>query len=73
MSSALLIDFGSSCTKVRAIDLERRAAMASAQGPSTATTDVHLGLEAALKLAMADLDVVNTAESDGKSRRIIVA
>ncbi len=49
---ALLIDFGSTYTKLRAVDLDAGALAAAGQGPSTVTTDVTIGLEA----AMADLD-----------------
>lgn len=48
MSHALLIDFGSTWTKLRAVDLDAAAIVASGQGPSTVTTDVTLGLDAAL-------------------------
>ncbi len=48
MASALLIDFGSTYTKLRAVDLGARRVLATAQGPSTVTTDVTIGLELAL-------------------------
>ncbi len=48
MSAALLIDFGSTYTKLRAVDLERRAVLGAGQGPSTVTTDVTIGMRAAL-------------------------
>ena len=48
MSAALLIDFGSTYTKLRAIDLAQARVLASAQGPSTVTSDVTVGLDAAL-------------------------
>jgi uncharacterized protein (TIGR01319 family) len=48
MRSALLIDFGSTYTKLRAVDLDAPGVLASAQGPSTVTTDVTVGLELAL-------------------------
>jgi len=48
MSLALLIDFGSTYTKLRAIDLDSAAVVASAQGPSTVTSDVTIGLDTAL-------------------------
>ncbi len=47
-SAALLIDFGSTFTKLRAIDLDRLSVLGCGQGPSTVTTDIVLGLEAAL-------------------------
>lgn len=46
---ALLIDFGSTYTKLRAIDLGSARLVATGQGPSTVTTDITVGMEAALK------------------------
>lgn len=48
MSLALLVDFGSTYTKVRAVSLEDARVVATAQGPSTVTQDVTVGLQAAL-------------------------
>ena len=48
MTTALLIDFGSTFTKVRAVDLEGANIIGTGQGPSTVTTDISEGLEAAL-------------------------
>jgi len=48
MSAALLIDFGSTYTKLRAVDLERRCIIGSGQGPSTVATDITVGMNAAL-------------------------
>jgi uncharacterized protein (TIGR01319 family) len=48
MNAALLVDFGSTYTKVRAVALGEGRVVASAQGPSTVTTDVAIGLEFAL-------------------------
>jgi uncharacterized protein (TIGR01319 family) len=48
MTAALLIDFGSTYTKLRAVDLERPALLAAGQGPSTVTSDVTVGMDAAL-------------------------
>ncbi len=45
---AMLIDFGSTYTKLRAVDLAAASVVATGQGPSTVTTDVTIGLEAAL-------------------------
>ncbi len=47
-SLALLIDFGSTFTKLRAVDLDAGRIVGSSQGPSTVTSDVTLGLKAAL-------------------------
>ncbi len=48
MNIALLIDFGSTYTKLRAVDLDAAAVVGSSQGPSTVTSDVTLGLDGAL-------------------------
>lgn len=48
MTTALLIDFGSTWTKLRAVDLDAARVLATGQGPSTVTTDVTVGLDAAL-------------------------
>ncbi|MGD0779519.1 MAG: methylaspartate mutase accessory protein GlmL [Dehalococcoidales bacterium] len=45
----LLIDFGSTFTKVVAVDLDKIEVMAAARLPSTVETDIIIGLEAALK------------------------
>ena len=47
-AAALLIDFGSTFTKLRAVDLEAAHVIGSGQGPSTVTTDVTEGLHKAL-------------------------
>lgn len=47
-STALLIDFGSTYTKLRAIDLREGQIIAAGQGPSTVTTDINIGMDAAL-------------------------
>ncbi len=52
MKAALLIDFGSTYTKLRAVDLDAARLLGSGQGPSTVATDVTLGL----KMALADLE-----------------
>jgi uncharacterized protein (TIGR01319 family) len=46
--AALLVDFGSTYTKLRAVDLERREIVGSGQGPSTVASDITIGLNAAL-------------------------
>jgi uncharacterized protein (TIGR01319 family) len=45
----LFIDFGSTFTKVVAVDLDKVEVMATARVPSTVETDITVGLEAALK------------------------
>jgi uncharacterized protein (TIGR01319 family) len=49
MSAALLIDFGSTYTKLRAVDLASKRLIGSGQGPSTVTTDINVGMRAALE------------------------
>ncbi len=46
--AALLIDFGSTYTKLRAVDLENRSLLGSGQGPSTVVSDITIGMQAAL-------------------------
>jgi uncharacterized protein (TIGR01319 family) len=46
--TALLIDFGSTYTKLRAVDLTARRILAAGQGPSTVTTDILIGMKAGL-------------------------
>ena len=48
MPAALLIDFGSTYTKLRAVDLDAACILATGQGPSTVGSDVNQGLDAAL-------------------------
>lgn len=48
MSAALLIDFGSTYTKLRAVDVAGRRLLGSGQGPSTVATDIGIGMRAAL-------------------------
>ena len=48
MTITLRIDFGSTYTKLRAIDTDRRCMLGSGQGPSTVTTDITIGMKAAL-------------------------
>jgi uncharacterized protein (TIGR01319 family) len=45
---ALLIDFGSTYTKLRAVDLAHGRIVGSGQGPSTVGSDVRIGMTAAL-------------------------
>jgi uncharacterized protein (TIGR01319 family) len=47
--NALLIDFGSTYTKLRAVALDPPAILASGQGPSTVDTDITRGMELALQ------------------------
>jgi uncharacterized protein (TIGR01319 family) len=45
----LLIDFGSTFTKVAAVDLDKVEVLATARVPSTVETDITIGLETALQ------------------------
>ena len=48
MNRALLIDFGSTYTKLRAVDMDRAELIGSGQGPSTVTSDITIGMRTAL-------------------------
>jgi uncharacterized protein (TIGR01319 family) len=48
MRAALLIDFGSTYTKLRAINLDTLTVLGSGQGPSTVLSDVTVGMQLAL-------------------------
>jgi len=48
-SIAILIDFGSTFTKVLAVDLDRAELLGRSQAPSTVDSDVREGLVEALK------------------------
>ncbi len=48
MGVHLLIDFGSTFTKVLAVDMDREIVLGRAQAPSTADEDITIGLRAAL-------------------------
>lgn len=50
MSLALLIDFGSTFTKILAVDLDKEKILAYAQSPTTVETDITIGLHQALDL-----------------------
>jgi uncharacterized protein (TIGR01319 family) len=53
----LLIDFGSTYTKVAAIDLDKVEIVAQSRVPSTVETDVTLGLQQALRIISQKIDV----------------
>jgi len=48
VKAALLIDFGSTYTKLRAVDVEGASILGTGQGPSTVGTDITIGMRAAL-------------------------
>lgn len=60
MTLALLVDFGSTYTKARAVSLDDGRLVAGAQSPSTVAHDVAVGLEAALHRLHAQLGQVPT-------------
>jgi uncharacterized protein (TIGR01319 family) len=49
VKAALLVDFGSTWTKLRALDLEGGRLLGSAQAPSTVASDINVGFDAALR------------------------
>src|SRR3990172_7765269 len=57
MEVVLLIDFGSTFTKVTAVDLAAEAVAATAQAPTTVATDIVVGLRDALGRLEAGLGV----------------
>ena len=50
MKQVLLIDFGSTYTKVTAVDVEKQELLGTAASYTTVETDVNIGLDNALKL-----------------------
>ncbi|HEX2965762.1 MAG TPA: methylaspartate mutase accessory protein GlmL [Syntrophorhabdaceae bacterium] len=60
MSIHLLIDFGSTYTKVMAVDLEKEIIVGRAQAPTTVTTDITVGLNKAFS------ELVRTCNIDEK-------
>jgi len=60
----LLIDFGSTFTKVVAIDLSRIVVVAAARVPSTVDTDITLGLEEALTQISANTSITGAEKRE---------
>lgn len=54
MAVSLLVDFGSTYTKALAVDLDTAHVLAAAQTPTTAATDISIGLGRALEQVSAD-------------------
>ena len=50
MKPVLLIDFGSTYTKLTAVDVEREEILGTSSSYTTVQTDINEGLEAALRL-----------------------
>lgn len=55
MTTALLVDFGSTYTKLTAVDLDKPELMAQAQSPTTVDTDIMIGLGKAYEMLTARL------------------
>ncbi len=60
----LLIDFGSTFTKVVAVDLKEEAVVAAARVPSTVESDITIGLEEALKKIAGEVGISNLEERE---------
>jgi uncharacterized protein (TIGR01319 family) len=55
----LLIDFGSTFTKVVAVDLDKEEVVSTSRVPSTVESDITVGLEQALKKIAGSVDISN--------------
>ena len=60
----ILIDFGSTYTKVVAIDLLKTEILASARVPSTVDTDITIGLQQALKMISQKTNISNLEKKE---------
>jgi uncharacterized protein (TIGR01319 family) len=60
----ILIDFGSTYTKVVAIDLRKLEILAAARVPSTVDTDITIGLEAAFKIISQKANISNLEKKE---------
>ena len=58
----LLIDFGSTFTKVVAVNLDKVEVVAAARVPSTVESDITVGLGEALKIIEASTDIGDIEE-----------
>ncbi len=63
MKAALLIDFGSTYTKLTAVDLDDEVVLGTAQSFTTIFTDINDGLENALKILRQKIGDVEFAET----------
>ncbi|MBR5529824.1 MAG: glutamate mutase L, partial [Oscillospiraceae bacterium] len=63
MKAALLIDFGSTYTKLTAVDLEAEVVLGTAQSFTTIFTDINDGLENALAILRQKIGDVEFAET----------
>jgi len=77
MKATLLVDIGSTFTKVAAIDLEKEDVMATAQYPTTLKTDVTIGLQEAVRILKSnvgnlDFDYSFACSSAGGGLRMAV-
>ncbi|MFH1485635.1 MAG: methylaspartate mutase accessory protein GlmL [Chloroflexota bacterium] len=64
MKTALLVDFGSTYTKLTAVDLDGPELVAQAQSPTTVDTDITIGLGKAYQLLTTQLGVQSGWEAD---------
>ncbi len=62
MRAVLAIDFGSTFTKVAAVDVEGEAILGVAQSPTTAMTDISAGLDRAVALLCEEIGNVSFTE-----------
>ena len=62
MRAVLAIDFGSTFTKVVAVDVEGESILGVAQSPTTAATDISIGLERAVAILRAQIGDVAFTE-----------
>jgi len=60
----LLVDFGSTLTKVVAIDLKEEVIISRAQVPSTVDEDITVGLRNAIRKVRADVDLSSSEEGE---------
>ena len=71
MKAVLLIDFGSTYTKVTAVDVEGERLLGTAQAYTTVQTDINEGLKNALQLLEEKIGKVDFAET-GKLLHVIL-
>ncbi|HET9023637.1 MAG TPA: glutamate mutase L, partial [Burkholderiaceae bacterium] len=75
-STAVLVDFGSTYTKVVAVDLMQQVVLARSHHPSTVDTDVTIGLDRALATIRSRVDLdgaLHLASSSARGGLRVVA
>jgi uncharacterized protein (TIGR01319 family) len=65
MSTYLLIDFGSTYTKIAAVDIKKEVILGRAQAPTTVDTDITIGLNNALSTLVSTCHI-DPSKIDGK-------